>query len=165
MGEINYQRLFAGGLLAGVLFVIGETLFSTIFSGAVAQWMQTMNLTEPTGGAMVGLVLLTLSLGLGAVWLYAAIRPRFGPGPVTAAIAGVVIWALAVVFPALTYVFFGVPIDGGFWLYVTWWLVVGPAATIAGAWVYQELGEEKAAADAPIPVVAPEASPQSTPLQ
>ena len=31
-------------------------------------------------------------LGIVAVWLYAAIRPRFGPGPKTAAMAGLAVW-------------------------------------------------------------------------
>src|SRR5438876_12146203 len=31
-------------------------------------------------------------MGIGLVWLYAAIRPRFGPGAKTAVIAGVAVW-------------------------------------------------------------------------
>src|SRR5437667_4515115 len=34
-------------------------------------------------------------LGVLLVWLYAAIRPRFGPGPKTSLIAGLVLWFLA----------------------------------------------------------------------
>src|SRR5207249_12113958 len=31
-------------------------------------------------------------MGIGLVWLYAAIRPRFGPGAKTAVIAGLALW-------------------------------------------------------------------------
>ena len=33
-------------------------------------------------------------MGIGLIWLYAAIRPRYGPGPRTAAIAGFVMWLI-----------------------------------------------------------------------
>ena len=39
--------------------------------------------------------------------LYAAIRPRFGPGPKTAARAGIAIWVLGYVLPNLTYMVVG----------------------------------------------------------
>ena len=40
-------------------------------------------------------------LGIAAVWLYAAIRTRYGPGPKTAIRAGLVIWVIAVFLPNL----------------------------------------------------------------
>ncbi len=39
--------------------------------------------------------LIGLVIGLAAVWIYAAIRPRFGAGPKTAFYAGLVSWVLA----------------------------------------------------------------------
>lgn len=152
MSEINYKRLLAGGFLTGVLFVVGHAVFSTVFRGAVEQWMQAFNLMAPAGGAVLGIVLLLLALGMISVWLYAAIRPRYGAGPRTAVIAGVAVWALVVVFPSLNYTFFGAPVDGGFWLYLTYWLVVAPLAVAAGAWAYREVDEEVVAVQ---PAVAP----------
>jgi hypothetical protein len=40
-------------------------------------------------------------LGIAAVWLYAAIRPRYGAGPKTAIRAGLVTWAVAVFLASL----------------------------------------------------------------
>src|SRR3989442_7464581 len=37
-------------------------------------------------------VVLDFVYGIGLLWLYAAIRPRFGAGPKTAVIAGVALW-------------------------------------------------------------------------
>jgi hypothetical protein len=40
----------------------------------------------------------TFVIGFLLVWLYAAIRPRFGPGPKTAIIAGLAVWVTGIVF-------------------------------------------------------------------
>jgi hypothetical protein len=40
-------------------------------------------------------VILGLLWMIANVWIYAAIRPRFGPGPKTAAYAGIVSWVIA----------------------------------------------------------------------
>lgn len=37
-------------------------------------------------------VCVDLAMGIWAIWLYAAIRPRYGPGPRTAIIAGFAWW-------------------------------------------------------------------------
>jgi hypothetical protein len=42
-------------------------------------------------GAPVGGLVAALIMNLILIWLYAAIRPRFGPGPRTAAIAALVV--------------------------------------------------------------------------
>ena len=72
------------------------------------------------------------------VWLYAAIRPRFGPGPRTAVIAAIVTWALVIPIALLGLIpsaFFGRrlalvwSIDG---------LVVMVIAIVIGAWLYRE---------------------------
>jgi hypothetical protein len=42
--------------------------------------------------AVLGLV--NLATGIWTMWLYAAIRPRYGPGPKTAAMAGLALWVI-----------------------------------------------------------------------
>jgi hypothetical protein len=44
---------------------------------------------------MVMYIVLNFAIGLAIVWLYAAIRPRFGPGPRTAVMAGFFVWFVA----------------------------------------------------------------------
>src|SRR5207249_8900333 len=50
--------------------------------------------------AIGGFILFGFVLGVGCVWLYAAIRPRFGPGVGTAACAGAVVWFFAYLYPS-----------------------------------------------------------------
>ena len=47
--------------------------------------------TRP-GGRVHTVGLLDFVTGIGLLWVYAAIRPRFGPGAKTAVIAGVAVW-------------------------------------------------------------------------
>lgn len=76
--------------------------------------------------------------GIGAIWLYAAVRPRFGPGIRTAALTGFAFWGLTTVLCALD--------ETGVGLYparlqITFaivCLVQSIVASIAGAWLYKE---------------------------
>jgi hypothetical protein len=76
--------------------------------------------------------------GLAGVWLYAAIRPRFGAGPRTATIAAVVTWFLVIPVPLL-----GLLPTGWFGRrFAVLWsiegLVVMVIAVVVGAWLYRE---------------------------
>ncbi len=93
MSKINYTRVLLGGLLAGVVLNFGEYVINEFILGE--KWraaLASLNRTPPAGGAIAVFVLMTFLLGLIAVWLYAAIRPRFGPGPKTAVVAGLFLW-------------------------------------------------------------------------
>jgi len=77
-------------------------------------------------------------LGIAAVWLYAAIRPRYGAGPTTAIRAGLFTWAVAVFLANLG----NYPLG----LFPTRLLVITSivalveivVATLVGAWLYKE---------------------------
>ena len=60
----------------------------------MADALTAHNLPPVGGNAIAVFVILGFVLGLVLVWLYAAIRPRFGAGPKTAAIAGAMVWFL-----------------------------------------------------------------------
>jgi hypothetical protein len=94
---------------------------------------------EPDPMLLLWLVALTFGLGVMALWTYAAIRPRFGPGPRTAVVAGLAVWALSY-FYAGVYVYAGIVILPMklTWLPVAWSLVEVPLATLVGAWLYKE---------------------------
>ena len=91
MDRINWNRVLLGGLLAGLIINASEF----VLNGVVLQsdWNAAMKaLNKPgdvTGGQIAGFNLWGFATGIIAVWLYAAIRPRYGAGPKTAAIAGV----------------------------------------------------------------------------
>ena len=89
MGRINVGRVLLGGLLAGLVINISETILNVVVAGqAMEDGTGARNLPPVGGSAIGGFVVITFLVGIVTVWLYAAIRPRFGPGPGTAVIAG-----------------------------------------------------------------------------
>ena len=63
----------------------------------------SLGLSEPSGGQIAVFTIVGFALGIVTVWLYAAIRPRFGPGIRTAIVTGVVIWLLIYPLPSIGY--------------------------------------------------------------
>src|SRR5262249_61502207 len=92
MGKINWGKVVLGGLLAGVIIDVVEGILEGVILGP--EWRQAMQALghplQETGANITLHVLLGFAYGLVALWLYAAIRPRFGAGPKTALDAGLV---------------------------------------------------------------------------
>ena len=144
MGQINLARVVSGGLLAGLVMNISEFVLHAIVLGPdgerlAEQWKQAGLMGDPDPTLLIWLVVATFALGVLAVWTYAAIRPRMGPGPQTAICAGLLVWALSYLYAAV-YVHAGVTVFPAklTWLPVAWSLVEVPVATLAGAWLYRE---------------------------
>jgi hypothetical protein len=139
MGRINMGRVLLGGLVAGLIINIGEYLLNEPILGE--QWraaMVSLNRSAISGQGIGVFIAMSFVLGITAVWLYAAIRPRFGPGPKTAICAGLLVWFLAYLFPTIgNYVLQLFP--GKILATATiWGLFEVPLATLAGAWLYRE---------------------------
>jgi hypothetical protein len=104
MGKINWGRVFLGGLIAGVVVNLSEYLVNGVM--LKDEWAKAMQaLGRPAGATAAQLVAYNafgFLVGLSAVWLYAAIRPRYGAGPKTAACAGAAVWFLAYFLSAMT---------------------------------------------------------------
>jgi hypothetical protein len=139
MGKINAGRVILGGLLAGLVINIGETLLNAVVLASDMEAVTAARNVPPVGGsAIAGFVIMCFALGIGAVWFYAAIRPRFGAGAKTAAIAGVTVWLLSftwgIVGDALMQFLPGrIVLIGLVWSFCEVML-----ASIAGAWLYRE---------------------------
>ena len=141
MDTINWRRLALGGTLAGVVLIVLAMVSTALFCGQrkLATMLQT--LVPPTNRVVALLFFLVgfLLLGILMTWWYAAIRPRFGAGPKTAAIAGISVWLIAVG----AQIFKGVAVNDisslppGPFLPILY-LVVIVASTEAGAFVYNE---------------------------
>ena len=142
MTTINRARVLAGGLLAGLVMNASEAALHGGVLGAdgVALFERYGVSTTPRPLQTVALIAVTFFLGIAAVWLYAAIRPRYGAGPGTALCAGLAVWFFS-------HVWSGVYLGAGFTglitprlalLPVAWGLVEAPLATLVGAWVYRE---------------------------
>jgi hypothetical protein len=140
MGTINWSRVFLGGLVWWVVFNVLWIAALVVYLNpeVVAAW-KALGLTySPTPGVAVFWFALTFVGGVVAIWLYAAIRPRYGPGPKTAVSVGLAFWFIGEFAPMM---FFGV--HGVFpWRFVLMdvatVLVVVVVATVAGAWLYRE---------------------------
>ena len=95
MGQINYGRVALGAVVGGIVanacdFVINAYLM--VEDGN--RMIQRLNLDPVQAqGAVMAWMVIDFVYALLVVWNYAAMRPRFGPGPATAFKAGFVIWA------------------------------------------------------------------------
>lgn len=94
MGSINSARMILGGLVAGAVinaceFVLHEVVLK-------AEWKDALRAINRPGEFSAAQTAAYgawgFGIGMAAAWLYAAIRPRFGPGPGTATTAGVAVW-------------------------------------------------------------------------
>src|SRR5437867_4390674 len=94
---MNTPRILGGGLAAGLVINVVDFISNTMLFkdrmgaelNAVAPGLMERSMTT---SSIVQFVVVDFVLGILLVWLYAAIRPRFGPGPRTAAIAGLIQW-------------------------------------------------------------------------
>ncbi len=141
MSKINVGRVVLGGLIAGVVLNIGESVLNAvILADSMKQDFDKLHLPDPTTNQtfLVRVVGITFFLGIAVVYLYAAIRPRFGAGWKTAACAGVLAWFFVYLYAGYVYVALGVvsmkPYLGG----LVWGIVEFAVAAIAGAYFYKE---------------------------
>jgi hypothetical protein len=98
MGKIEVRRVIMGGLIAGaVISVIDVALYGVILKAPMAVAMQRLPPMPKEWQAIEvpWFVLVDLLAGILLVWLYAAIRPRFGARRRTAVIAGLAGWSFA----------------------------------------------------------------------
>jgi hypothetical protein len=129
MTRININRVVLGGLVAAiVLFVVSGIVNGAILGPAWQAWLEAMGSLNHAPSPPAGMVIwavVSLVFGLTGVWIYAAIRPRYGAGWQTALLAGFMLWLAGWLAPALGQVALGaIP------TYVT---VVGCAGGLAGA--------------------------------
>jgi len=141
MGSINMARVLLGGIAAGVVINIGESILNLVLVGEQLEaQMASMNLPV-MGGASIGVfVVMGFIVGIAMVWLYAAIRPRYGAGPKTALCAGSVVWFFAYLYSGIGMVVMGMFTASLMVVGVLWGLVELLAAALVGAYLYQEPG-------------------------
>jgi hypothetical protein len=140
MRKINVGRVILGGIVCGIVTDILGFLVDGLMLGP--RWnagMQALGRPELTSGQLVWFNLIGIVTGLFAIWLYAAIRPRFGPGVKTAICAGVAVWIIGALLPNFGFMY----VDGLFSKHLTLYTTLGSlveivVATIAGAALYKE---------------------------
>ena len=140
MGKINWGRVFLGGLLWAVVYnALGAASWYLFLK---TEWTAAMEaLGRPfheTAGFIAVFLLLTLVAGIFALWLYAAIRPRYGAGPKTAVCAGLALWLIGSLLPTIAWFRLLLLPVGLLIADLAAALVSIVVATVVGAWLYQE---------------------------
>jgi hypothetical protein len=141
---IQWRRVFLCGLIAGgvwtllsitLLFLVGGDFLAVLPEGGPSR-----------GGVHAFLLGSNIAAGIWAMWLYAAIRPRYGPAPKRAAVAGLAWWFIG-------------SLQSGKWVatgFAPPVAALGPlvatlpaiiAATMVGAWAYEADGSAAIASD------------------
>jgi hypothetical protein len=139
VGTINIGRVVIGGIVAGVVINASEFVANTLVLGPdMEQAMAKMNLPPVGGSAMGVFTALGFALGFVALWLYAAIRPRYGAGPKTALCAGATVWFLAYFYGTVGMAVMGMFPARLMAIGLVWGLVELLVASVAGAYFYKE---------------------------
>ncbi|MBI4465806.1 MAG: hypothetical protein HY656_00040 [Acidobacteria bacterium] len=135
MGKINWGRVFLCGILTGVVLYL---LTAAVFVFALPE-TELRRAVEAAGRPTFSPLhfILHVAIGIWAMWVYAAIRPRYGPGPKTAAVAGVALWVIAALVDAVWGSVGLIPL-GALPVPLAVTLPIGIVALMVGAWPYQE---------------------------
>lgn len=137
--KINLGRVLLGGLVAGLLMNIGEYLLNDkVLGPQMKEYFAQHNFPTPGGQAIAIAVVMVFILGIVMILGYAAIRPRFGPGPKTAIIAGLFAWFGVYLFNNVLAAAFGFVPTNILALLLGWGLVEYLIGALVGAWLYKE---------------------------
>jgi hypothetical protein len=140
MGQINISGVLKGGLAAAVIMNISEFILNVPVAGAQMEAeLAARNLPPADSGAQIAVfVVLTALLGFVTIFVYAAIRPRLGPGPKTAMAAGLMVWATSYLYSAITAGTIGLHSMGVVVLIIVWSLGELLVASAVGGYLYNE---------------------------
>lgn len=152
MGRMNWNRILFGGLLSGLVINTGEYLLHRIVLRQ--DWADLMKKFKdpptPLSGEFAVLTVSGLLMGVLTLWLYAAIRPRIGPGPKTALTAAVVVWLPAYFLGLMAPFMLGIFPARMIFLSMAGGLVELMAGALLGGLLYADAdGELKPASGAP----------------
>jgi hypothetical protein len=94
---MNTGRIVLGGLLAGLVMNVIEFVTNAVL--LQPRWTAEsvklgLDMAKVGASSAIGWVVTDFLTGILLVWLYAAIRPRFGAGAKTGLLAGFVMWLI-----------------------------------------------------------------------
>lgn len=139
MAGINTARVVLGGIVAGLVINVSEVILNMLVLAAdMNAAMIQLNLPPVGGQAIAVFLAMGFALGIAMVWLYAAIRPRYGAGPRTALCAGAAVWFFAYVYSGIGMMAVGVFPARMMVIGMIWGLGEALAAAVAGASLYRE---------------------------
>ena len=97
---MNRQKIVVAGLVAGLVLNVLDFITNTyVVGGALTQAMNAVNpslmTAMSTPRAMATFVVTDFVYGIALVWLYAAMRPRYGAGPRNAMMSAFFVWLVS----------------------------------------------------------------------
>ena len=138
--KIIFTKLDEAVHIGVVLNVVDYILYGRVLAGDIAAAMQALGKPPGAMNSLIPLfVILDFVYGIGLLWLYAAIRPRFGAGPRTAIIAGVALWFFVFLLHAVGEAPQGLMPQRLYTLGTIVGLIEVPVAAVVGAYVYKEM--------------------------
>jgi hypothetical protein len=140
MGKINLGRVILGGIVAGIVGdVLGYLVDGVLLARRWSDGMKLLGRTDFSSSQIIWFNVIGIALGIMSVWVYAAIRPRFGAGMKTAICAGIAVWIVGALLPNASFMFAAHLFSHHLTLYTTLGALVEiVVGTIAGAALYKE---------------------------
>jgi hypothetical protein len=138
MGRIDMKRVVLGGLAAALVVNVLEGVFALLMKSEWEAAIRNLGLNLKAGPAAYLPLAWSLVIGVLSVWLYAAIRPRYGPGPKTALRTAIAVWSFTTATFSITMACLGL-FPARLMVYVAVWsLFEVIVAMLVGAWIYRE---------------------------
>jgi hypothetical protein len=140
MGKISVGRVILGGIVAGIVSdILGYLVDGVLLAPRWAYDMGQLVHHPFSPNQWIWFNLLGILAGIFLVWLYAAIRPRFGAGAMTAIYAGLAVWFIGTLLPNTGFMVVGGLFGKHLALYTTTGgLFETLAGALAGAALYKE---------------------------
>jgi len=91
MGKINVGKVIIGGIVAGIVMNVIDFVINMYVMKAQLDAEAIAHNVDPNAANPATFIALDFAMALLLVFTYAAIRTRFGPGPKTAVVAGLII--------------------------------------------------------------------------
>jgi hypothetical protein len=137
--RINTMRVVLAGIVAGLVINVSQFVLNmVVLAGDMATSLARMNLPPFGGSAIPIFIALGFLGGIAMVWIYAAMRARFGPGPRTAVLAGVIVWFFAYFYSGAAMYAIGVYPPRIMAISMVWGLFESIVAALAGGAMYSE---------------------------
>jgi len=137
MGKINWGRVVLCGIAAGLTWTALSSVITAFVARDFVAAVPGGRLSAPGGSLVAFLFVLNLVMGIWAMWLYAAIRPRYGPGLKTAVLTGFSWWIITSLVDA-TWGSFGFVASSAVLPPMAASLPAIIIAAVVGAWLYRE---------------------------
>ena len=141
---INTGKVVVGGLVAGLImnvsgFVVQGMMLGPRMMAEMAAVAPSLANMQPGGAEIAARVATQFIVGIMLVWIYAAIRPRFGPGPKTAMISAAVVWIFGFLF-YLDWLYAGMMTAATYAIVSVVMIVTLAIASWVGCMLYKEEG-------------------------